>query len=183
MAVDFVQLSKVMSHALRHQPWIHELELDEQGWVDVESLLAALRIEQDIWRDVDQSDLARMMADADKQRFEIRGTRIRAMYGHSLPGKLMKLACEPPALLYHGTSPQAAAQIRELGLSPMGRQYVHLSADRETAISVGRRKARQPLILLIRATEAYGNGAAFYRGNEKVWLADEVSPQFIEMRQ
>jgi RNA:NAD 2'-phosphotransferase (TPT1/KptA family) len=58
MVVDFVQLSKVMSHALRHQPWVYELELDEQGWVDLNTLLAALRIERDEWRGLDQNDLA-----------------------------------------------------------------------------------------------------------------------------
>jgi putative RNA 2'-phosphotransferase len=61
----------------------------------------------------------------------------------------------------------------------MGRQYVHLSADRETATIVGKRKKREPVILLIRSREAYGNGVAFYRGNSKVWLADKVVPEYI----
>ncbi|NTW40943.1 MAG: RNA 2'-phosphotransferase, partial [Cellulomonadaceae bacterium] len=36
-------LSRVVSHALRHEPWLYELELDEAGWVSVQSLVEALR--------------------------------------------------------------------------------------------------------------------------------------------
>ena len=31
--IDPVALSRVVSHALRHEPWLYELELDEDGWV------------------------------------------------------------------------------------------------------------------------------------------------------
>ncbi len=33
----FKRLSKTLAHALRHAPWIYELELDEAGWTDVGS--------------------------------------------------------------------------------------------------------------------------------------------------
>jgi putative RNA 2'-phosphotransferase len=35
--------SRVVSHALRHEPWLYELELDDAGWVSVDELLAAVR--------------------------------------------------------------------------------------------------------------------------------------------
>jgi putative RNA 2'-phosphotransferase len=57
---------------------------------------------------------------------------------------------------------------------------VHLSADIPTATQVGRRKARDPVILRIRAGEAHGAGVRFYRGNDLVWLADAVASEFIE---
>jgi putative RNA 2'-phosphotransferase len=177
--MNLTQLSKTISHALRHQPWLYELELDNEGWISVDALLTALRQHRADWKNLVADDIARMMAASDKQRFELKAGRIRALYGHSLPNKLLKQLGKPPDLLYHGTSPKAAQSITREGLKPMGRQYVHLSADKMTALQVGRRKAKTPVILKIQAAEAFASGVRFYAGNEKVWLADYIPPQFI----
>lgn len=29
---DLPKLSRAVSHALRHEPWLYELELDGEGW-------------------------------------------------------------------------------------------------------------------------------------------------------
>jgi putative RNA 2'-phosphotransferase len=176
----YTGLSRTISHALRHQPWLYELELDDAGWVQVDDLLAALRVDNPTWAGLSETDLLRMMAQADKERYEMRGGRIRALYGHSTPHRLSKEPAEPPAILFHGTAPKAIMAIRQDGLRPMGRQYVHLSADSATAVQVGRRKAKDPVILRIRASVAHGAGVRFYRGNDLVWLADVVAPAFIE---
>jgi putative RNA 2'-phosphotransferase len=182
MAKDLNKLSRVMSHALRHEPWLYELELDDEGWTDVEALLAALRQESPSWSALRESDLLGVIGGSSKQRHEMAAGRIRALYGHSLPGKLRRTAAEPPALLFHGTSPEASAQILESGLMPMGRQYVHLSVDRAMADAVGGRKARSPIILTVRAHDAWAAGVVFYAGNDKVWLADHVPPAFLAER-
>ena len=176
---EMIRLSKTIAHALRHAPWLYELELDEEGWVPVEDLLAALREHRRAWRDLSEKDIAELIARSDKQRYELRGGRIRALYGHSLPGRLARTPAPPPDMLYHGTSERALDAIRVEGLKPMGRQYVHLSTDEETALQVARRKRGRPVILRIRAAEAHRAGVAFYRGNDKVWLADSVPPAFI----
>jgi putative RNA 2'-phosphotransferase len=176
----YTDVSRTISHALRHEPWLYELELDDAGWVPVEALLAALRAEKPAWADLGEADLARMMAEADKQRYEMRDGKFRALYGHSAPQKLSKEPAAPPAILFHGTAPKTVALIRKDGLRPMARQYVHLSLDTATAAQVGRRKAKDPVILRVRAGEAHGEGVRFYRGNDLVWLADTVPAEFIE---
>jgi putative RNA 2'-phosphotransferase len=120
-----------------------------------------------------------MVATSSKQRHEIDGGRIRAIYGHSIPARIARTPAEPPPLLYHGTSPEAAAVILAEGLRPMARQYVHLSVDTPMARSVGSRKANEPVLLVVRAVDAARTGVAFYAGNDKVWLADEVPAEFI----
>jgi putative RNA 2'-phosphotransferase len=55
--------------------------------------------------------------------------------------------------------------------------------DRATAHAVGRRKSRTPVILRIDAAGAARAGAAFYAGNDKVWLADRVAPELISGEQ
>ena len=61
----------------------------------------------------------------------------------------------------------------------MGRQFVHLSVDRDTARAVGSRKSDLPVILRVDARAAAEAGVAFYAGNKMVWLADFVPPKFV----
>lgn len=179
MVKDVSNLSRAVSHALRHEPWLYELELDDEGWASVESILVALRKEQPEWADLCEADLARMIEGSSKRRHEVKDGRIRALYGHSIVNKLKRTPATPPDVLYHGTAPDVVALIKSSGLLPMGRQYVHLSVDEATAVEVGRRKTRKPTILRVLAADAHANGILFYEGNEKVWLADCVPTQFI----
>jgi putative RNA 2'-phosphotransferase len=172
-------VSRAISHALRHEPWLYELELDAEGWVETQALLAALRELGPAWTLLELDDIARAVEQSDKQRHEIVGARIRARYGHSVSGRLTMQEAAPPTRLYHGTSPQAAQQIFKAGLEPMGRQYVHLSLDIEMALAVGRRKAAVPGIIQVDATRAAADGVRFYVGNEKVWLADAVPARYL----
>jgi putative RNA 2'-phosphotransferase len=176
---DLSNLSRAVSHALRHEPWLYELELDDEGWASVESILVALRKEQPEWADLCEADLARMIESSSKRRHEVKDGRIRALYGHSIAGKLKRTPATPPAVLFHGTAPDVVSLIKVSGLLPMGRQYVHLSVDEATAVEVGRRKAKKPTILRVLAAEAHAKGIHFYEGNEKVWLADLVPSDFI----
>jgi len=178
MSIDYRHLSKTIAHALRHQPAQYGLDLDAEGWVPVDELLAALRRKRD-WHSLTLNDLMDMMVHAEKQRYELRDGKIRAFYGHSTPDRVQRSPAIPPDFLFHGTAPEAARIIREEGLKPMNRQYVHLSADEATARLVGTRHASEPVILRILARDAHVAGIVFYLGNENVWLADCVPPQFI----
>jgi putative RNA 2'-phosphotransferase len=173
------RLSRLVSHALRHEPWLYELELDDEGWVSIEALLVAIHEQGPQWSQVDRDELTEMIASSAKRRHEIDGERIRALYGHSVPGRVVKIEADPPAQLFHGTSPRAWAAIQHTGLRPMDRQYVHLSTDIATAEQVGRRKSTTPVILAVEAGRAQAAGNRFWRGNELVWLADYVPSSFI----
>jgi len=181
--MDLKKLSKTVAHALRHRPWLYELELDENEWVPVDQLLQALRPLRKEWRKLSVSDITRMIEASDKRRYEIVDDRIRALYGHSIPTRISKVPEEPPEFLCHGTSPGNLNSIIEKGLKPMNRQYVHLSVDTETAYEVGKRKSKSPVILTVMAKKAYEHGIAFYRGNDMVWLADAIPSNFIEKHQ
>lgn len=179
--VNLVQLSKRLAYVLRHAPWTYELEMDEEGWVPLEQLLDGLHSETR-FKEVGRSEIEQLLQDKDspKVRYQLEGERIRALYGHSLPGKLKKEPGTPPEILYHGTVSRATEGIRRDGLRPMRRQYVHLSLDTEMATIVGSRRGNDLIILKIRAQEASAKGVPFYKGNEHVWLADQVPPEWIE---
>jgi putative RNA 2'-phosphotransferase len=176
--LNYPELSKEISYALRHAPWEYELELDDDGWVDVDQLLSSLKLNPK-WRNVQVHDLKLMIAKSEKKRHEIVDGRIRALYGHSIPKKILKSEAEPPETLYHGTTREVLNSILQDGLKPNERQYVHLSQDVETALEVGKRRDPQPVIFEIDAKLAYANGVKFYLGNEKVWLADAIPPTYL----
>lgn len=176
--MDDRALSKEISYALRHAPWEYELEMDEEGAVPVVQLLDALHRSAK-WKNVSEEDFARIIAQSDKKRFELKDGKIRAYYGHSIPMKIKKERQMPPDILYHGTARRFLTSIKEKGLLPQNRQYVHLSQDMETAANVGSRHDAKPCILVIDAKAAWSDGVGFYLGNEKVWLADAVPPKYI----
>lgn len=178
--ISYTKLSKEVSYALRHAPWEYELELDKNGWVQIDQLLQALRQSSE-WHYLESNDLKKMIEKSEKKRHEINGNSIRALYGHSVPMRIEKEEAIPPKVLYHGTAHNFLSEIKKVGLSPMSRQYVHLSEDIETATLVGKRKDKHPIILMIHTEKARAKGTKFYLGNEKVWLADSVPSEFIEV--
>lgn len=173
------ELSRGVSYALRHAPWEYELEMDEEGWVSIEQLLEALRREEK-WKNIYEADLSKMIEESEKKRHEIKNGKIRAFYGHSVPMKILKEEKIPPDILYHGTARRFLESIRENGLLPLSRQYIHLSQDIETAEKVGKRHDNKPCILIIDAKKAWDDGIKFYLGNERVWLAEKIPIRYIK---
>lgn len=146
--MDYLKLSKEVSYALRHDPWKYELELDEEGWVDINQLILSFNDSED-WQGLNEHDLYEMIERSDKKRHVISNGKIRALYGHSIPQKIVKEPQSPPEILYHGTAQRFITGIKVKGLTPQNRQYVHLSVDIETAYQVGKRRDSEPIILKI----------------------------------
>lgn len=181
--MDYIALSKEVSYALRHAPWKYELEMDESGFVKITQLLSALNEGGRYEREITQTDLDYIIENSEKKRFELSGGKIRAAYGHSFKMKIKYEAATPPDVLYHGTARRFLEPIMSKGLKLMSRQYVHLSADVETAVQVGKRRDETPAILEIDAKSAAENGIIFYHANEKVWLCDSVPAEYIKLSQ
>ncbi len=177
------RLSRTVSFILRHDPSSHGLSLDENGWVPLPDFLAVLRKANVEWAAITSEDLRKMIAESRKQRHQICGDRIRALYGHSTPGKVSHKIALPPSTLFHGTTDHAWELIQSDGLRPMGRQFVHLSVDRETAEAVGKRRGEAPTVLRIRATDAHHAGIEFLVGNDHVWLVSYLPNQYISVEE
>lgn len=179
ITINYQELSKEVSYALRHAPSEYGLALDENGWVDVQELLKALG-ENNNWASIELNDLLSMIQAADKKRHELVGGKIRTLYGHTIPFPIKKEIAEPPEHLYHGTAGRFVESIKEKGLLPPERQYVHLSVDENTAYEAGERRDEEPVILRIKAKLAFMNGVAFYKGNDDVSLSNSINSEYIE---
>lgn len=63
--MNYSELSKEVSYALRHAPWEYELEMDESGGVPLEQLLFSLH-QTSKWEDVAKEDLIEMIERSEK---------------------------------------------------------------------------------------------------------------------
>ena len=181
--MDYTKLSKEISYALRHAPWEYELELDEEGFVPVEQLIHALNESGEYKETITKDDILHIIKISEKKRHELKDGKIRALYGHTVPSHIRKETVVPPDILYHGTSHKAYDIIINSGLKPMSRQFVHLSTDTDTAVRVGKRRDKKPVILMIDAKRAYADGVIFYSsGYEKVILADFVPAEYLSIK-
>ena len=181
-----IKLGKFLALILRHQPERFALELDGKGWASLPEIMEILHgLPNFRWATrADVMALVEEKGGDKKRRFQVDGKRIRARYGHSLAHPIHYERCIPPSILYHGTSPTALESIRQLGLRPMNRQYVHLSTDSKTAVQVGARHVddidERPVVLTVRAADAHTGGVEFYQADEAVYLAKCVPVEFIQ---
>ncbi len=166
-----------MSHALRHEPELYGLKLLNEGWVDTSDLLMAIRREP-AFENITLNDLENVIHSSKKKRHEIKGDKIRALYGHSTSVKLEYKASKPPETLYHGTTEDSIDKIMQEGLKPMNRQYVHLSAVKKEAIQVAKRRSKNIILLEVQARKAYSKGTEFYY-SDSVWLCKYLHFDYI----
>ena len=168
-------VSKFLSFVLRHKPEAIGLELDAEGWANIDDIIA--RMERPVARDV----ILEVVRQNDKQRFALSadGQDIRANQGHSISVDLGLDPVRPPDVLFHGTATRFLDAILDQGVLPKNRQYVHLSADRETALKVGQRHGK-PVVLEVRAEAMFEGGQMFYQAKNGVWLTGPVQPEFLE---
>ncbi|KAB1663620.1 RNA 2'-phosphotransferase [Pseudoclavibacter sp. CFCC 13611] len=176
--VNQLRLSQLLTQALRHVPGEFGLVLDAQGWAQLSDVIAA--VGRAGLEGVGESTVRDLVAHQSKKRLEISGGRIRAAYGHSFSTVVdHNVISTPPSVLFHATSPQAWQRIREEGLKPMGRQFVHLATSAEQAMIVGLRHADHPVLLRVDTACAAARGVQFMNGSDSVILADAVPTECI----
>lgn len=169
--------SKFLSYVLRHHPELINLNLDENGWANVDELIAKSTNDsqgftfEELNEIVETNDKKRFIFNEDK-------TRIRANQGHSIDIDLALISQKPPEFLYHGTAQSNIDSIFEKGIEKRNRQHVHLSQDKETATKVGMRHGK-PIILTITTEKMFDDGIEFYLSENNVWLTDFVDIKYI----
>ncbi|WP_207281281.1 RNA 2'-phosphotransferase [Pseudomonas sp. FW300-N2F2] len=167
------EASKFLSYILRHEPQAIGLQLDSEGWGEIESLIAGAT---NIGKALDIHLIHEIVNNSDKNRFSIseNGQRIRAVQGHSTTNvNINHLEKTPPEFLYHGTASRFLDSIRQQGLIAGTRHYVHLSQDVATAINVGQRHG-SPVVIKIEALRMSQQGFKFFQADNGVWLISSI---------
>lgn len=171
--------SKFIALILRHKPETIGITLDEHGWANVQELIDGINatgkhhLNMELLEEIVRLD--------EKQRYSFNEDRslIRANQGHSIPVDVDLRETLPPKVLYHGTGEKYVPSIDEQGLIPKSRLYVHMSADKETAKTVGSRHGR-PVIYEIDCKSMSGDGYRFYLSENHVWLTKAVPAKYLK---
>lgn len=176
-------LIRAVSKALKHQPELFGVQLDEDGWTSLTGLVEALQRHRTDWTNLSVETLATILTRFEPHRFTIDGSSIRAAYGHSIARRISFPAALPPEILFHATNEQCAWKIVDEGLRRVtARQYVHLAPEKRFATRARKDRKCQPIVFVVRAREAHALGTAFYQtSTPMVWLADAVEARFIDI--
>ncbi|MDP6954981.1 MAG: RNA 2'-phosphotransferase, partial [Planctomycetota bacterium] len=171
------RLTRSLAYMLRHQPEEFDLELDEEGFADVEDVLDALSDRLDV--DLEEEDLMEAVASGGGKRYQLDDGMVRALYGHSFHVEAGETT-RPPELLYLGVGSRDAERAEDNGLRAGRRAYLHLALSADDAREMGRRIARDYAVITVNALDAWEAGCAFYdRGS--LFLADPIDREYLEV--
>jgi len=170
------RITRSLAFMLRHQPELFDLELDPLGYASLDETVRALN--EKLGERVVVEDVLDAVQAGDRQRYEIVGDRIRALYGHSIPVEPGP-AAKPPETLYVAIPSRDADRARRFGLRGGRRRFLHLATTVEDAREAGRRLDWEYTVLSIRALDAWEEGVDFY-DRISLWLAQEVPTHFLD---
>jgi putative RNA 2'-phosphotransferase len=163
--------SKKLSWLLRHGASEVGLDMDEAGWVDVDSVLRVLNMQL--------SDLETVVRENDKRRLELVSGRVRACQGHSIDNHAVTregleqswTVITSEASVWHGTSVDAVRGIAREGILAVGRTHVHLAPAMVSKVG---KRASVHVMLEISPARVRAAGLNLYAASNGVVLAREI---------
>jgi putative RNA 2'-phosphotransferase len=177
------KLGRFLSLLLKHHSTRFPVQLDPEGYASFKDVMHILnRLPNFRWATT--VDVKAVLDLPGLQRFEIlegqeEGKRIRALTGHTIDRPEYE-PVTPPDVLYHATAPENLDAVKNEGLLPADRQYVHLTATPASARSVALRITPDPVILRIDAATAYAAGHHFYCPTPGIYLTDAIPQHYIQ---
>lgn len=173
------RLGRFVSGALRHFPDDLGLAMNQHGWVDVDVLVDTMRTR---YKWSNKEKLFSIIESDEKGRYEVKGNKIRARYGHSVDIDLDYDENTLPEL-YYGASREEVDILLEKGIKPIKQRYVHLSTSVEKAREVASIHTEDPVLLVINSQEAQDDGVTMLSATENIVLAEEIPPQYLSLMQ
>ena len=118
-----------------------------------------------------------------KEKIEICGDKVRALYGHSLRGIIVGEMKWPKTKLFHATRERHLESILEHGLRPQGRTWVHLTTNERYADTILKNHGYEGRSILLRVVPDLLEDfdVTFRKPNSHVWLANRVPPVGIKI--
>lgn len=170
------QLSRYLSFLLRHKPENLELDMDVHGWVSVAAMLEGINRKKGYSLTMKQLKAIVATDKKGRYRFNENETKIKACQGHTIPWVTPELSyTSPPNMLYHGTTTEALAKIKENGaIEKMKRHAVHLQAEVTKAWQSAERWHKIPVVLQIDAYTMEKDGYVFGQTENHVWCIERV---------
>ncbi|MCD6461127.1 MAG: RNA 2'-phosphotransferase [Thermoplasmata archaeon] len=176
---EMEKIGRMIAGMLRHFPEKYQLSMDEHGWVSVAEMVKAIKKRDRRMRWIRSHHIYALVETDPKGRYQVRGERIRATYGHSISVDLDLPTDGIPDELFYPTTEEEVDLLLESGIMPADRKMVHLSSTYETAYIAGSHRVENPIILKVDAKKAVEDGIVIMRACDTVFLVKEVPPEYV----
>ena len=171
------RITRSLAYMLRHQPEKFDLELDKEGFGELDDVVRALG--ERLGEPVEPADVMAAVEGGDRPRYELRGSMIRALYGHSIPVEPGEPS-QPPEFLYVGIDARDLERAQQYGLRGGRRRFLHLALSAEDAREAGRRAAQDYAILQVFSMDAWEEGVNFY-DRRTLYLCEQIPTQYLQV--
>jgi putative RNA 2'-phosphotransferase len=169
-------LGRLLVYILTHRPDEFCLVPDSDGFISYKELIQAIN-EEEGWQYVRQSHINEVLMGKDRDLFEVKEKKIRAMERRwSLD--IENPADSIPVILYCAVRSKAHHVVMEKGLKSLQGRPLVMSGEKELCLRIGRRRDHKPVLLEIMAETAAEQGVLFYTFGS-LFLSPEIPPQFI----
>jgi len=176
---ELERLGRTMAGILRHGRF--DLEMDEQGFVDVREMVAEIQNSNKRMHWLRPHHIIALVQTDPKGRYQVSGDAVRATYGHTIELELNHPTEDVPLVLFYPTTVEEADIILEVGLLPSDRSMVHLSLTYTDAYSAGSVRTENPVILAIDTVSCCDEGYEVGKAGKTVFLCKQVPPQCLKI--
>lgn len=173
-------LGKTLAGALRHFPEKFNLTMDPRGWVDIQQFVNAVRSRQRRFRWLRAYHVVALIKTDPKGRYQYKDGYIRATYGHTIDVDLDFPTNDVPEKLYYPATEEEADFLKEGGIRPADRVFVHLSTTLEAAVEAGKVRSPRPVIFEIDAKKASENGIKIMHAAPTIFITKEIPPEYMK---
>ncbi|MEM0195983.1 MAG: RNA 2'-phosphotransferase, partial [Thermoplasmatales archaeon] len=156
------------------------LEVNDRGYVSIDEMVQEIRFYNRRLHFVGSSHIFAVVLTDDKGRYQISENKryIRATYGHTIDVDLSDLPTDGiPEILYYPTNREEYEILKENGILPSDRRWVHLSNSKEKAYIAGLYHFDSPLLVPIKTEVVKEMGENIYRAGQQVFICKFVPPQ------
>ena len=176
-------LGKILAGMLRHFPERYGIRLDDHGWAKVFSIVPAIKAEKRHFGWLTPHHIEAFAQTEPKGRYQWdRNSSIRATYGHTIPVNMDDLPTDDiPDKLFYQTTPDEIEFIKETGIGPSDKTWVHLSKTYRQAYVSGLFHVDNPLVVEIDVNRMLESGRKVYRATPEIFLVKEVPPEFFSV--
>ncbi len=170
-------LAKTLTYILVTAPGEFGLFWNPDGTMPWKELYWALQ-EDEALRFVRESHVREIRYLGIELPFDLDGSVLRWKASRALPPYPLELHLLPRRL-YFACRPRQLPRIRENGLEAGARPYLPLTADRQAALRIGRRRDPESVVLEIITDEAARAHVPIYRADHGLYLANSIPARFI----
>ena len=169
-------LAKTLSYISYTAPSEHGLFWDSDGRMPWKDLYWVLQEDESL-RFVRETHIREILYLGISLPFILDGSSLRLVTGYPAPE--LPIVFNLPERLYYACQIKQFPVIRDHGLLASRRAYVALAADRDLAMRMARRRAKEPILVEVMARSAAESGVQFRQAGPQLFLVESIPVEHL----